>query len=595
MAHNPLQKPLDVVPIQAPAPEHRRRRTPVETPEGEKRTRYSLPTGLNSSSPVGFRTRVPLTLKEAAEAVQLLSLERPTAFAPGSAPPDEQALFEELSMGVLSARQSTNFRGHRVTVVDAADAARVATLMAGLDGCEGPVDGAPGYAQLVLCRPYRTPFTMLLTLLGHKPYWSLPQTILRAARKRLLFEDDIPTIGYLTDLHIGILADAIERAAVVASSGSRRAMVFSAPFVGLNARRNRDAIRQLEQLAGLSLADRALGWRLGLVALEGDAIDAEKIPMRPTTARKLGANFMAFRSERIQPGVNHEPSAPPEYHERQPMSVPEALTVQAGRAAYNAFDHWTGCSRDKGKKLLLLDRIDVLTPDGKERLRALRQELADVSEQIIDAIPAWADVPTARAFTRNAARGKKAFALAGQRIYISGLDREAIESEGIDWTVAVRAVGAAAARSALYAELMGVTGLPEDCDLLGGICLMAGPVNQNDIGKQFFGYDDLLANTYPNATDPTSLLVWTLKAKTVGDPIGNEEQLMSEARKGALVDLRPGPHEVVKVLRHGRLEPFRKEGDRVSRERAFGELNNFVTNAAGEHIPGNPGESWESN
>jgi hypothetical protein len=33
--------------------------------------------------------------------------------------------------------------------------------------------------------------------------------------------------------------------------------------------------------------------------------------------------------------------------------------------------------------------------------------------------------------------------------------------------------------------------------------------------------------------------VWTVKAKTVADPIGNEEQLMNPAQKGALVDLRP--------------------------------------------------------
>ncbi len=592
MPNTRLQKPLEVVPITPPPHAHRRGRQPVETPPGEKRTRYSLPTQLTSSSPVGFRTRVSLTTAQAAEGLQLLSLERPTGLADGSSPPDEQELFEELSLGVLSARQSTNFRGHRVTLMEASDAARVADLVGSLQGLEGPSAAAPAYAQLVLCRPYRTPFTMLLTLLGHKPFWSLPQTLLRAARKRLLFADDIPTIGFLTDLHIGIVADAMERAAVIASAGKRRAMVFSAPFVGRNAGRNRTIIRQLEQLAGLTLADRALGWRLGLVALEGDALEGERVALSPEAARAIGANLMAFRSERIQPGVNHEPTAPSEYHQRQPMDVSEELTVQAGRAAYNAFDHWTGCNREQGKELLLLDRIDVLTPDGKERLRALRQELADVTEQIIDAIPAWADIPTAKAFTRNAARGKKAFALAGQRIYIVGLDREAIADAGIDWSVAVRAVGAAAARSALYAEFMGVTELPTGCDLLAGVCLMAGPVNQNDIGKQFFGFDDLLTTRYPAATDPTSLLVWTLKAKTVTDPIGNEEQLLNQERKGALVDLRPGPHDVVKIHRHGRLVCFRKDGDRVSQERAFGDVGNFVTDAAGEPIPGNPGEPW---
>ena len=585
-------KPLELVRIAPPTPSERRKRVPIETIDGQKRTRYSLPLKVATSSPVGFRTRVCLSDAEAREALSLLSLQRPGDFAPDSSLPSDKELFEELSLGLLTARQSTNFRGHRATVVWGDDAKTVARHVASMSGLEGPVPENPGYAQLVLCRPYRTPFTMLLTLLGHKPFWSLPQTILRAARKRLFFEDDIPTIGFLTDLHVGILADAMERATVVASAGRRRAVVFSAPTVGRHARKNRVAIRELEQLAGLSLSERAAGWRLALIGLHGEASAADRVALSPATARKIGANLMAFRSERIQPGVNQEASAPEEYQARQHMDVTPELTVQAGRAAYNAFSHWTGCDRERAKELLLLDRIDVLTPEGKKRLRHLRQELSDVTDRIIDAIPSWADIPTARAFTRNAARGKKAFALAGQRIYIAGLDREAIEHARIPWQVAVRAVGAAACRSGLYAELMGVTGLPADCDLLAGICLMAGPVNQNDIGKQFFGYDDLLAPTYPNATDPTSLLVWTLKAKTVADPIGNEEQLMSEDRKGALVDLRPGPHDVVGLLRDGHIEPFRRAGNRTSTERAFGDVGNFVMGANGEDIPGNRGIPW---
>ena len=89
------------------------------------------------------------------------------------------------------------------------------------------------------------------------------------------------------------------------------------------------------------------------------------------------------------------------------------------------------------------------------------------------------------------------------------------------------------------------------------ICLMAGPVNQNDIGKTYYGIPDLLAENF-GSRDPTSLLVWTLKAKTVADPLGNEEQLMNRARKGALVDLRPGPHEVIQVMRGRQLQSFRK-------------------------------------
>jgi hypothetical protein len=116
-------------------------------------------------------------------------------------------------------------------------------------------------------------------------------------------------------------------------------------------------------------------------------------------------------------------------------------------------------------------------------------------------------------------------------------------------------------------------------------------VNQNDIGKNFYGYDDLLGGAF-EGRDPTSLLVWTLKAKTVADPIGNEEQLLNARRKGALVDLRPGPHEVVTVRRGGRLEPMRRRDGRVNGERAFSAEGNFVTDSDGREIPGNRGSAW---
>ena len=154
-----------------------------------------------------------------------------------------------------------------------------------------------------------------------------------------------------------------------------------------------------------------------------------------------------------------------------------------------------------------------------------------------------------------------------------------------------RAVGAAASRSSLYAELMGCVDLPEDCDLLAGTCLMAGPVNQNDIGKEFYGMEDLLTG-HVDSADPTSLLVWTLKAKTVADPIGNEEQLMNPSRKGALVDLRPGPHEVIQICRAGQLVPMRKLGEEVNQERAFSDVGNFVTAPDGADIQGNRGQRW---
>ena len=137
---------------------------------------------------------------------------------------------------------------------------------------------------------------------------------------------------------------------------------------------------------------------------------------------------------------------------------------------------------------------------------------------------------------------------------------------------------------------MGVVDLPEDCDLLAGICMMAGPVNQNDVGKQFYGMPDLL--TESGATDPTSLLVWTLKGKTIADPIGNEEQLLNAKRKGALVDLRPGPHEVIQLHVGGELRPMRLRGEESSQERGYADMDNFVRSPGGEEIGGNRGVAW---
>ena len=142
-------------------------------------------------------------------------------------------------------------------------------------------------------------------------------------------------------------------------------------------------------------------------------------------------------------------------------------------------------------------------------------------------------------------------------------------------------------RSALFSELMA----PITKTIFGEDLLMAGPVNQNDIGKTYYGMPDLLYPTYPDR-DPTSLLVWSFKAKTIADPIGNEEQLMNAARKGALVDLRPGPHEVVSLAVDGELTAMRKHGDEVNSERAFADVRNFVTATDGRSIAGNEGQSW---
>ena len=88
-------------------------------------------------------------------------------------------------------------------------------------------------------------------------------------------------------------------------------------------------------------------------------------------------------------------------------------------------------------------------------------------------------------------------------------------------------------------------------------------------------------------------LVWTFKAKTVADPIGNEEQLLNDKpKKGALVDLRPGPHEVVQIVQNGSLTPFRQTGREVSHERAFSDQGNFVRDPDGRDIKGNPGQPW---
>lgn len=588
-----MQLPVTLSPIPLPAPEQRVSRAARRPEDGEKPNRYHLPRALESGSPVGFRTRLALEGDQIRAAELLLSLPRPTAFAPDATAPSEQALFEEAALGLLSSRQSTNYRGFRQVTLGPADSARAAGLLDRLSRREGPALAHATHTHLVLGVPYRTPFTQLLTFIGHKPFKSLVSVPGRAWAKWRDHAVDIPTIGYLTHLHVGILAEACERAAVLASAGTRAANVMMAPFAGPESRAdNADPIRALEDLAGLSAAERRQGWGLQLVAQVG----ALPTPLgwSDATARRIAASCLAMRSERIQPGVNNEPKAPAAYQVRQDMDVPEALGTMCGRAAYNAMVHWTGLERESAKQALLLERVDVMTDGGKGRLRQIRGELGAITDKVVETLPKWVDLPSGRFLSRNAERGRKAFALAGQRIYIGGLDRGEVDRRGITWEAGIRAAGAAAARSALTAELAGLIDLPASCDLLAGVCLMAGPVNQNDIGKQFFGYADLLAGAHPDR-DPTALLVWTLKAKTVGDPLGNEEQLMSAARKGALVDLRAAPHEVAAFRSAtGEIVPMRREAGRTSTERAFGDQGNFVTAPDGTDIPGNRGERWHA-
>ena len=115
------QKPIEVVPISPPPADQRVRRSATFAARSADRNRYSLPGRLESTSPVGYRTRVPMTEAEAEQAVRLLSLERPTAFEAPDAPMSNGEFFEEISLGILSSRQSTNYRGHRQVTVGGAD------------------------------------------------------------------------------------------------------------------------------------------------------------------------------------------------------------------------------------------------------------------------------------------------------------------------------------------------------------------------------------------------------------------------------------------------------------------------------------------
>jgi hypothetical protein len=590
-------KPLELVLVEPPPVEQRACRNARFALPGERRTRYSLPTALESGSPVGYRTRVGLTADEGRAALRLLSLTAPTGFA-APEPVPESELFEEAALGVLTSRQSTNYRGHRQVSFGPEDSKGIAELLRGMSGIDGPGEGPvldnAAYTHVILSRPYRTPFTLLLTFVGHKPIRSLLSVPRRVFDKRLRGANDIPTIGYLQLLHLGILADTLERAVVIASQGRRRAQIVQAPFCGEHRKRNAEVIARLGRMCKLGSEDRRDGWEVAMVVQVGAALPEERVELDlPELWRKLGANLLAFRSERIQPGVNFEDKSPPPFRERQAMDVSEEFTVQAGRAAYNAFARWTGFDRERAKELLLLDRIDVLTDGGKERLRKIREKLESITDRVVAEIPKWADLPLAKALSRNAERGRKAFALAGQRIYLAGLSRREVEAAGLDWDLAVRAVGAAACRGSLYAELMGVVELPEGCDLLAGVCMMAGPVNQDDIGKTHYGMPDLLTDNPELAKrDPTSLLVWTFKAKTVADPIGNEEQLLNAGRKGALVDLRGAPHELVAVAKDGHIEPMRSRAGKHNRERAYADVDNFVRDEQGIDIPGNRGEPW---
>ena len=303
MSESARPNTLEVCRIEPPDPGKRARRTCREPAEGKKRDRYCLPRGLESGSPVGYRRRISLREDEIKVALGLLSLTPPTDFE-ASEPPTEAELFEECALGVLSARQSTNFRGQRQVTLGPGDMPALDGILREMSGLEQPVLDGATHAHVVLARPYRTPFTMLLTFVGHQRLRSLLSVPRRALDKRLRFRPDIPTIGYLTQLHLGILADGMERAAVVASEGRRRAQIFMRPFCAPHRRQHRRTLRQLERLVGLTPAQRRAGWQVELVARVGGAAASDRISAPRETWRRLGANLLAFRSERIQPGIN---------------------------------------------------------------------------------------------------------------------------------------------------------------------------------------------------------------------------------------------------------------------------------------------------
>ena len=129
------------------------------------------------------------------------------------------------------------------------------------------------------------------------------------------------------------------RAAVIASQGMRRAQASMTPFCVGFKKENKALIKKLEALCGITLAERAAGFEVCIATQVGTAKTNEQIHLGHECQRRLSTNLLAFRSERIQPGVNQEQSAPAAYQVRQDMDVSEALTVMAGRAAYNAFSH----------------------------------------------------------------------------------------------------------------------------------------------------------------------------------------------------------------------------------------------------------------
>ena len=350
---------------------------------------------------------------------------------------------------------------------------------------------------------------------------------------------------------------------MVASIGKRAANVFMSPFSGPELRGANRVIRELEDLCGLSAEDRRRGWGLQLVAQVGQV--ADPFPIERPLARKLGANLLSLRSERIQPGVNMEDKAPGEYRGRH--VVPDELAVMAGARPSTLASGGGGarCGQvhdgDGAGRHAHGRRQGASAPD---------RELGDITDQLVDDLPR-ADLPTGRVLSKAPAAAGPSLWLDSASIRWTGSAR--CDAEGRGLGRAVRAAGAAASRSALPAS-PGLIDLPESTDLLTGCCLMAGPVNQNDIGEQYYGYPDLLAGHTPGATP---CRCWCGRSRPRPSPIQSAtKSSCSTLPARALVDLRCGPHEAVWVVDNdGARRPMRKEGDRVSQERAFSDVGNL--------------------
>jgi hypothetical protein len=170
---------VEVVPIDPPPKAQRVHRNARFACDGEKKNRYHLPNALRSGSPVGYRTRVSMSRDEVCKIIGLLDLERPQAFKPDTKRPTESEFFEERALGVLTSRQSTNFRGHRQVTLGPNDTQELASLLRELRGLDVPVLDHATYAHILLTRPYQTVFTLLLTFIGHKPITSLLTVAIR--------------------------------------------------------------------------------------------------------------------------------------------------------------------------------------------------------------------------------------------------------------------------------------------------------------------------------------------------------------------------------------------------------------------------------